>query len=348
MSDASRPAGRRTGGEFLDVLLVEDALDQALMIRALLQDSMGCSVTLAQDGIRGCQLAEHQRWDLVITDLNLPGRPGEDVVRTSLQAAPETPVIVLTGHEDRVEGAQAAGATEVLQKPLDAEKLLALVNQVRRQLGAAGRESGEETDSAGRRILALSGLPGDAEAGCGGILLGHRALGHRVVVVAFSAGGEEEDVPDRRRETERAAERLGGELILAEGFASRIPTQDEMNACVAEAVDRIGPDTVYAPSGSDVRPSRARVHRAAVVAGGDVQSHFGYQAATTTLAFRPSYFVDVTERWEEKLGILGEYRSGPRFRPHLQTDVIAATAYYWGRFLGYSLAEPLEVVRRTD
>ena len=34
-----------------------------------------------------------------------------------------------------------------------------------------------------------------------------------------------------------------------------------------------------------------------------------------------------------------------RSRPHLDPEFVRSTARYWGRFLGYGLVEPLEVIR---
>ena len=82
----------------MTVLLVEDTLEEALLLRTLLEEELGCKVTLAQDGIRGCQLAENQTWDLVVTDLNIPGRDGMEVIRTSTESHPETPVLATLAH----------------------------------------------------------------------------------------------------------------------------------------------------------------------------------------------------------------------------------------------------------
>ena len=48
--------------EVREVLLVEDNLADATLIRTLLEEKGDIRVTLAQDGIRGCLLVENQRW----------------------------------------------------------------------------------------------------------------------------------------------------------------------------------------------------------------------------------------------------------------------------------------------
>ena len=80
-----------TEGKKKQVLLVEDNLTDAILIRTILEQDDRIRVTLAQDGIRGCQLAENQRFDLVVLDINLPGRDGIEVIQTSKIHQPATP-----------------------------------------------------------------------------------------------------------------------------------------------------------------------------------------------------------------------------------------------------------------
>lgn len=323
------------------VLLVEDTLEDALLVRTLLEKHFGFRITLAQDGIRGCQLAENQRWHLVVTDLNLPGRRGVEVVRASKEAFPDTPVLAITGYQEDTDAVES-GADRVLAKPLDKDELLGAVAALEKIPRRTRASRGLEPDE--RVVLAIGGLPGDVELGCGGILLGQRAFGHHLSIFVLSAGGRKEHVAERRAEAERAAERLGAELVLPDEFGSEIPSQERMTRWTAEVIERVAPDILYTPSPRDVRSSRAHTHRAAATCGASVRRHYAYQSATTTLDFEPSLFVDIGEYFEGKLDLLSEYRTAPDFRPHLQPDIVTSSAEYWGRFLGYSVAEPLEVV----
>lgn len=327
----------------LEVLLVEDTLEDALLIRTLLEDQLGCRVTLAQDGIRGCQLAENQQWDVVVTDLNLPGRSGTEVIWTSKNTFPDTPILAITAYSEGIGDALKSGADEILRKPLERGRILERVSAMGRGVRAAEGGDGDEDE---RRVLAIGGLPGDVEVGCGGILLGQRAFDHAVTILVTCAGGDPEGADARREEAERAAERLGADLVVPEPFGSEIPSQERVSAWVGEAIERVEPHILYTPSDSDVRRSRTGVHEAAVALGGGIRRHYAYQAPTSTLDFRPTLFVDIGEHLQEKLEILSEFHTGPDFRPHLQASAVEATAEYWGRFLGYTVAEPLEVVRK--
>lgn len=325
------------------VLVVEDTLEDALLMKQVLENELGYAVTLVQDGIRGCQLGRHQRWDLVITDLNLPGRSGGEVIRAVKNADPDTAVLAVTGYPEHPQAqVEDQGADEVIHKPLDREDFVGSVSAVRRGY----RAKPESTDDQGseRRILAVGGLPGDIELGCGGILLGHTCYGHHLTLLVLTAGGDQGGAEDRKAEAERAADLLGADLILPEGFDSRIPLREEVNDWVNEAAVRSRPDVLYTPSPRDVRDSRMRIHRAAVVCDYEVPKHYSYQTATSTLDFSPTLFLDIERHMGTKLELLAQYDATPSFRPHLQRDIALASARYWGRFLGYGLAEPLEVL----
>jgi len=342
VSPSDAPSAQRD----LAVLLVEDTLEDAVLIRSVLRDTLDCSVTLVQDGIRGSQLAADVPWDLVIADLNIPGRSGAEVIGASVGAAPETPVLAVTAHGDLAKAADEAGANWVIQKPMDRRELRQTIRFLLLSAKARRKKKGQLRISE-RRVLALEGLPGDVAAGCGGILLGHSAYGQQITLVTMSAGGSPEEVSARREEAERGADLLGASLILPESFGSKIPSQSEMNAVVSEVIEEVRPHTLYSPSPSDVRESRFRVHRAALTAGHGVPRHFAYQSPTSTLDFRPSLFMEISGRRREMLELLSQYRSAPDFRPHLQPEMVEARNVYWGRFLGYSLAEPLELVQKT-
>ena len=63
------------------VLYVEDAFDQALLVKAFFNALPGFTVTHAQDGDHAVELIESETWDILVTDLNLPGIDGFTVIR---------------------------------------------------------------------------------------------------------------------------------------------------------------------------------------------------------------------------------------------------------------------------
>ena len=104
--DAARAEMTDENDSLLEVLLVEDSIDQALLMTRWLEVA-GYQVTHAQDGMRGGSLAQERRWSAVVTDLNLPGSDGLEVIRASKQVHPDVPVVVVTAYKDQSHAAAA-------------------------------------------------------------------------------------------------------------------------------------------------------------------------------------------------------------------------------------------------
>jgi DNA-binding response OmpR family regulator len=123
----------------LTALLVEDDARLAALTTEYL-GGHGVVVTHVADGTSGLEEAVHQRYDVVLLDIMLPGLDGLDVCRR-LRAHSDVPVIVLTarGEEaDRVLGLEM-GADDYLHKPYSPRELLARIRAVvRRARGQAG------------------------------------------------------------------------------------------------------------------------------------------------------------------------------------------------------------------
>ena len=77
--------------------------------------------------------------DCVVTDVRMPGLTGIEVLNHFRMGAPELPVVLLTGHGDVPLAVEAmrAGAHDFLEKPYDAELLVAVLDRAveRRRLG---------------------------------------------------------------------------------------------------------------------------------------------------------------------------------------------------------------------
>lgn len=88
-------------------------------------------VHLAYDGNKACEILQNEPIDLVITDLNLPGKTGQEILKQSLEIDAAMPVILFTGYgtiENAVQTMQM-GAYDFLTKPIDLEYLFLLVDR---------------------------------------------------------------------------------------------------------------------------------------------------------------------------------------------------------------------------
>ena len=115
------------------ILTVDDSVSVRMTTRIALTGA-GYKVTEAVDGLDGLNKAKATRFDLVITDLNMPNMDGLTMIRElrKLPAHTGVPVIFLTTESDGEIKAQAkaAGATGWLTKPFDPESLVKIAKKV--------------------------------------------------------------------------------------------------------------------------------------------------------------------------------------------------------------------------
>ena len=115
------------------ILVVEDELDIIKLVRAYLEKA-GYAVVTATDGQEALAVFRHERPNLVILDLNLPGMDGLDVCR-ALRRQSDVPVIMLTARleeTDRLIGLEL-GADDYIVKPFSPREVVARTRAVLRR-----------------------------------------------------------------------------------------------------------------------------------------------------------------------------------------------------------------------
>ncbi len=128
----------------LRALLVEDDARLAALVREYLEQNE-VDVTVAADGDRGLAAARRTRFDVVLLDLMLPGRPGLEVCR-ELRAQADTAdlgIIMLTARGDDVDKVVGLemGADDYVAKPFNPRELLARVRAVARRAATRPAEA---------------------------------------------------------------------------------------------------------------------------------------------------------------------------------------------------------------
>ena len=110
------------------ILLIEDELQLRDNLQILLQ-SAGYQVTTAANGVEGIQQLREQAFDLVITDLVMPGMDGFKVMDYLRVHSPETVVVAITGYVSAESAITALrkGAYDYLAKPLDVDLVHSVV-----------------------------------------------------------------------------------------------------------------------------------------------------------------------------------------------------------------------------
>lgn len=116
-----------------NILAADDSASMRQMVAFTLGNA-GHTVFSAIDGNEALLAAREQRFDLVLTDVNMPLMDGITLTR-ELRALPAyrfTPILMLTtesGPERKQEG-KAAGATGWIVKPFNPEQLIAVIKKV--------------------------------------------------------------------------------------------------------------------------------------------------------------------------------------------------------------------------
>ena len=121
------------------VLLIDDDASILSAVRRLLVRS-GHDVTEAPNGAEGLRLWREQGAGLVLTDLQMPGMNGLEVILQLRAYAPTLPVIAMSGGErsrdlDLLGTAGLLGAVGLLTKPFTADELAAAVGAAAGQAG---------------------------------------------------------------------------------------------------------------------------------------------------------------------------------------------------------------------
>lgn len=112
----------------MKLLLIEDEPKTLQSIRQGLEEN-GYEVDIAYDGLIGKQLARSNVYQLIISDIIIPGINGIELCREIRSWGDETPILMLTAlgtTDDKVTGLDA-GADDYLVKPFEFKELLARV-----------------------------------------------------------------------------------------------------------------------------------------------------------------------------------------------------------------------------
>jgi CheY-like chemotaxis protein len=112
------------------ILLVDDNA----VVRDMLVDlvgSLGYTADAASGGAEALALFDRGRYDIVLTDLLMPGMSGWEVLAAIRQRDPQMPVIIITGTTPAIGDPRAAlPAVVVLRKPVDVTALDTMIKRM--------------------------------------------------------------------------------------------------------------------------------------------------------------------------------------------------------------------------
>lgn len=144
------------------IVLVEDNVALAHGIAYRLQD-LGHGVDVLHDGNEAAPYLRREPADLVILDINLPGRDGLTILREMRARGDERPVLVLTARAETAERVRGldAGADDYLVKPFEMEELEARLRALTRRGPRPLRRSlrlGSLSFDFGTRVVEVDGV----------------------------------------------------------------------------------------------------------------------------------------------------------------------------------------------
>lgn len=325
----------------IKVLVVEDDVDTAQYVRTVLERRGGMEVTVVHEPMSALAEVARAQFDVVLTDIQMPGMSGLELLDELRSRAAGTPVAVMTAFAsvDYAVDALRRDADEFLVKPVAAATLLERITALAAQ-GRQKRAAQEPHDV----VLAVGAHPDDVEIGVGATLASHRAAGDSVVILTLSSGSVGGDVQSRRHEALASAAIIGARLYLHDFEDTRLDPAAGLITAIEETIREVRPTIVYTHSEHDRHQDHRAVRQAVEVAARRVPSLACYQSPSSTIDFRPTRFVPVDGFVETKLRMLEAFASQSH-RDYMDPDLVRATARYWARFGTGSFAEPLEPIR---
>ncbi len=135
----------------MKLLLAEDDRIVRITVRDALEDD-GYSVTECADGASALRAIQGESFDIVLTDVRLPGVDGIALFRQARRVNPRAAVVLMTAFADADDAVAVMreGARDYVQKPFEIDELLVRLRRVRDEI-------------AFRRRMEMGGVPAGAE-----------------------------------------------------------------------------------------------------------------------------------------------------------------------------------------
>ena len=241
-------------------------------------------------------------------------------------------------------------------------------HQRAREIGGVRRVPGEEPGESSVRVLAIAAHPDDETLGCGGTLLKHSAAGHElhwlIATRATTPKWANKEITEKKWEIERVAAAYSMKQVHRLGFSSTeldSASKSKLMEGIQSVLAAVSPQVVYVVHGGDVHSDHTAVSDAALaVMKPFCMKHLGvsrilaFETLSSTEAapplpqrgFLPNVFSDVTAYFEEKLSIMGLYKTELQPDPMPRSlDSLRALGRYRGATIGVRYAEAFMLIR---
>lgn len=326
--------------EQIRVVVIEDDPDVAMFTQKVLE-KRDCVVMVVPDPRVAVQAVIDFVPDVVITDIEMPGMTGLELMTRIREVRPGIPVIVMTAHAslDYALTALRSQADEFLQKPVSSADLIAHVTRLAEAARAAAAAAPVR-----QVVLAIGAHPNDVEIGVGGILAAHAAVGDPITILTLSRG-DHGTIRGAWDQCSQAAALIGAEMRLEDFTPKTLASEPLIVEAIRKTVDELNPTVVYVHTGADNDPDHRAVYDAAMVSTPNVHLVAAYQGSSATVEFRPSRFVPIDGHLDTKIALIKTFERFGETPDELDPDFVRSTARAWSRFGPGTYSEPLEVIR---
>lgn len=132
----------------MKILIIDDE-KPTLQMLSLFLEACGYEVHVAENESQGMTQFRQIKPAIVLTDIKMPGKDGFAVLGQIKAAAPDTEVIVITGHGDKDLARQAMdlGASAFFIKPLDTDALDQAIKDIEARLTREDKTAGTPSSS---------------------------------------------------------------------------------------------------------------------------------------------------------------------------------------------------------
>lgn len=113
------------------ILIVDDELDILELLEMIIAERTSHQVVTTNNPLEVPPLLKQDPFDLLITDLRMPGLSGMDLIREAKTIDPDMPVIVITayGSSQSAEEAITEGAYDYITKPFRKDQIIITINR---------------------------------------------------------------------------------------------------------------------------------------------------------------------------------------------------------------------------
>jgi len=116
------------------ILAVDDELDMLALLKMIIEGYSDHQVTVTNNPMEAAELLAQEPFDLVLTDLKMPGMDGMEVLELARKTNEDALVMVITayGSLESAEEAMAKGAFDFITKPFRKEQILLSIDKAMR------------------------------------------------------------------------------------------------------------------------------------------------------------------------------------------------------------------------